>query len=1158
MNKTYLKNILKDIKNTKGKVASIAIMVGLAALVVVALTLTGLSMRNTLDKSLETYDHADMIVRSTYGLDYEDELIVKKDSDIEKMTLVKTADLMEGENLIRLKSYHKDIKKSHVVQGRMPEKAGEIALDIGLSKNKKIGDDLSFSYIENARVDEEVMKSLTYKVVGFFTSSDYFMEDMREISFTAKKEIDGYAFVMEDDFDTDKFGEINIVYKDSQDMDRTSDEYLAYVDKKQEEIEDAFANRPGEVLADIRKDGKKDLDDAQNDIYDAKDKISDAEKKLQDGRKDLDQANIDYQKGKDDFAKEIADAEKKLEDSKAELINGQRELESAKITYQDNLKNFKDKISAAEDELKANEEKLVSGQSEIDQGKKDLEGSYKKLDEEFVGPRSELAKALEKLQATKDQLDAKKAEIDLLESSNESLDGSGNISDENQDGQSSKPSPEEIAAMKAQLEQGYQEYEKGLADYEANKNELENRYNSEKSKIDSAKAELDTKQKEIDQGFAKLTAGKQELTNNRISGQRALDSAKAQIDQNQAKIDKGWSDYKAGLSKFADERAKGQKELEDAYQEILDGEEEYKTNLSKFENEKKNAQKDIADGEDQISDAKDTLARLVDPEYDIQTIRDNEGINTYYQNSLNMDELTKVFPTFFYLVAMLVTLTTMKRFIDEQRTINGTLKALGYSNKQISQRFYLYGIIPTFIGSIIGAIIGRFVVAEVIIKAYSSGFSNLGIDYVNALPYMIFAVLLSSLLVALTVFLSSKETVKETPAALLLPKSPDPGKKILLEKIKPIWKHLSFLQKITSRNLFRYKSRMFMTLFGVGGCTALTFFGFAMIDSIKDTINLQKDMISHYDVIAVVDEKAKDSDIDSFNEKIKPYKSHPIRMEDIKLKAYDKTREASLVVANSTDDFDSFISLYDLKRNPIKLEGEEAVMTEKIANALKLKPGDTIKLSYKDKAYDFTISNIAENYTGNYIYMDKAKFEAITGGKLTTNASYLIGDADQIIEDIEDESAVNAIINSTVIYASIDVLMANLNLVIGVITLISVMLALVVLYNLININVSERKRELATIKVLGFYPKEVTSYIFREIFILTILGIILGYFLGIAMFRYIISVVAPRDILLAYRVHFIPFLYSGLITIAISIALLLIVHNKLKKIDMAEAMSSGE
>ena len=1156
MNKTYFKNILKDIKNTKGKVASIAIMVGLAALVVVALTLTGPSMRNTLAKSLETYDHADMIVKSTYGLDYEDELILKKDSDIEKMTLVKTADLMEGENLIRLKSYHKDIKKSLVVQGRMPEKTGEVALDIGLSKNKKIGDELSFSYIENARVDAKVMKSMTYKVVGFFKSSDYFMEDMRELSFTAKKEIDGYGFILEDDFDTDKFGEINIVYKDSRDMDRTSDEYLAYVDKKQEEIEDAFANRPGEVLDDIRKDSNKDLDDAQKDIDDAKDKISDAEKKLQDGRKDLDQANIDYQKGKDDFAKEIADSEKKLEDSKAELINGQRELESAKKTYQDNLKNFKDKISAAEDELKANEEKLVSGQAEIDQGKKDLESGYKKLDEEFAGPRSELAEALEKLQATKDQLDAKKAEIDLLESSNENPEANENAPDDNQE--PTKPSPEEIAAMKAQLEQGYQEYEKGLADYEANKNEIENRYNSEKSKIDSAKAKLDAKQKEIDQGFGKLTAGKEELTNNRISGQRALDSAKAQIDQNQAKIDKGWTDYKAGLGKLADERAKGQKELEDAYQDILDGEEEYKANLTKFENEKKNAQKDISDGEDQISDAKDTLARLVDPEYDIQTIRDNEGINTYYQNSLNMYELTKVFPTFFYLVAMLVTLTTMKRFIDEQRTINGTLKALGYSNKQISQRFYIYGIIPTLIGSIIGAIIGRFVVAEVIIKAYSSGFANLGIDYVNALPYMIFAVVLSSLLVALTVFLSSKETVKETPAALLLPKSPDPGKKILLEKIKPIWKRLSFLQKITSRNLFRYKSRMFMTLFGVGGCTALTFFGFAMIDSIKDTINLQKDMINHYDVIAMVDEKAKDSDINSFNEKIKPYKSHPIRMEDMKLKADDKTREASLVVANSTDDFDSFISLYDLKRNPINLEGEEAVMTEKIANALKLKPGDTIKLTYKDKAYDLTISNIAENYTGNYIYMDKAKFEAITGGKLTTNASYLIGDADQIIEDIEDESAVNAIINSTVIYASIDVLMANLNLVIGVITLISVMLALVVLYNLININVSERKRELATIKVLGFYPKEVTSYIFREIFILTILGIVLGYFLGIAMFRYIISVVAPRDILLAYRVHFIPFLYSGLITVAISIALLLIVHNKLKKIDMAEAMSSGE
>ena len=1154
MNKTYFKNILKDIKNTKGKVASIAIMVGLAALVVVALTLTGPSMRKSLDNSLKTYGHPDMIVRSTYGLDFEDEAILDRDADIKTITRIKTADLVDDETLIRLKSYNDDLKKAVITEGDFPKETSDIILSSNLSDKYKIGDEIHFSYIENAKIDDEPMKNLTYKVVGFMKTSDFFMEDMREISFVAKKELNGYAYVLEENFDTDKYGEINITYKDSENLDKTTNDYLKFVDQKQEKIENALANRPKEVLDNIKKDTRKDLDDAQAEIDDAKVEISDAEKKLQDARKDLDQGYIDYENGKKEFDQKIADGQIKLENSRADLVKGQNELDAARLKYQNNLSAYNDKIQAAESELKANEEKLTIGQAEVDKGQKEIDEGYEKLEAEFAKPRQELKVAKEKLDATKAELDSKKAELESLEAEFENLDPDENI----QRDLPENINTEELQDMKARLEAGFVEYEKGLAEYQSNKDDLENRYASEKAKIDSGREEINQKQEELNAGFAKLEAGKNELTNSRISGQKALDNAKAQIDQNQVQIDNGWEQYNAGVQELENQKANGQKELEDSYRKLLDGEDEYQENLEKFEKEKSDANNEISDGEDEISDAKDTLARLVDPEYDVESIRDNEGINTYYQNSLNMDELTKVFPTFFYLVAMLVTLTTMKRFIEEQRTINGTLKALGYSNKQISQRFYLYGIIPTLIGSIIGAIIGRFVVADVIIKAYSSGFGNLGIDYVNALPYIIFAVILSSLLVALTVYFSSKETVKETPAALLRPKAPDPGKKILLEKIEPIWKKMSFLQKITSRNLFRYKSRMFMTLFGVGGCTALTFFGFAMIDSIKDTVTWQQEDINHYDVIAMVDEKSTNEQLESYNKKIKNYEYLDIKYDDAKITNNGKTIKLSLVIPKENEDLDNFVSLKNLNRKTIDLSKEKAVITEKAADKLGISIGDKISFTYENKEYFLPISNIAENYTGNFIYLSKDSFENITGQTPKFNANYLKGDPSQMIKSIENEKAVNAIINASIIYASMDVLLANLNLVIGVITIISILLALVVLYNLININVSERKRELATIKVLGFYPKEVTSYIFREIFILTIFGIFVGFGLGYAMFRYIIYVVAPEDILLSYRVHFNSFLYSGLITLAISIALLFIVHKNLKKIDMAEAMSSGE
>lgn len=1140
MNKTYIKNILKDIKNTKGKVISIATMVGLAALVVVALTMTGPSMRKTLDKSMNTYGHPDIIVRSSYGLDYEDEEILKRDKDIDKISFIKTADLLDKETLIRVKAYNKDIPKSVIVKGHAPQAKNEIILDKILADKYKIGDKINFSYVDNPKFDEEVMDNLDYEIVGFFRTSDYFMEDMRELSFTAKKELNGYAYVLDENFATDKFGEANITYKDSKNLDKTRSAYKNLVAEKKENIERKIANRPEEVLKKIKADASDDLDEAQAEIDNAKEELSDASKELKKARADLDQGYKDYEAGKKTYNDKITKAQNDLANAKNELITGQEEIDRGWSDYQTNLNAYNNKINQGQKYLEVKENELARGEEDLEKAQSDLNAGYTKLEEEFKGPKADLSASKVKLDQAQSKLEEKEEQILLLED------------------QADEIANQDLAAMKTELAEGWAEYESGLVEYNNNKQALDARYAKEKARLDQAQSELNNKKADLNQGRASLNQGKNEFQSQKNDGWNKLETGKNELNQNQAKIDASWADYNKGLAELEKQKETGKKDLEDAYKKLLDGEEEYQKNLEKFNKEKPDALDEISEGEDEINENKEALVKLVDPEYDIETIFDNEGINTYYQNSLNMDELTKVFPTFFYLVAMLVTLTTMKRYIEEQRTINGTLKSLGYTNRKISQRFYLYGIIPTLIGSIMGALIGRFVVSGIIIKAYSSGFGNLGINYVNALHYILFAVALSVGLIALTVYFSSKQTVRETPASLLRPKAPQVGKKILLERIKPIWKNLSFMQKITARNLFRYKSRMFMTLFGVGGCTALTFFGFAMIDSIKDTVTLQQNDINHYDVIAMVDENANNDELKTYKEKIKNYDFLDISYDEAEISNNGKTRDVSLVIPKSTEDIKNFVSLRDLKRNPIDLANQDAVITEKAADVLDIGVGDNIDFTYENKDYSLPITNISENYTGDYIYISKDSFKKVTKSDPVYNANYLRGYASQMIKNIENEKAVTAIINASVIYASMDVLLANLNLVIGIITIISVLLALVVLYNLININVSERKRELATIKVLGFYPKEVTSYIFREIFILTILGIFVGFGLGYAMFRYIIYVVAPKDILLSYRVHLNSFLYSGIITIAISIALLFIVHRNLKKIDMAEAMSSGE
>lgn len=428
----------------------------------------------------------------------------------------------------------------------------------------------------------------------------------------------------------------------------------------------------------------------------------------------------------------------------------------------------------------------------------------------------------------------------------------------------------------------------------------------------------------------------------------------------------------------------------------------------------------------------------------------------------------------------------------------------------------------------------------------------------NSLSVILISILVSTALIALTVRISSKETVKEVPANLLRRKAPDSGTKILLEKIRPLWTKLSFMQKITARNIFRYKSRMLMTVFGVGGCTALLFFGFAMVDAIKDTSTIQQNEILHYQAVAMINTSSKKEELATIENDLSNYQNLKVYNERAKLKNGGKTEELSLIVPEEDKKVKDFISLRNLKRKNIDLSYKKVVLTENISKKLGLKVGDTIRVDIDGNNLNLKIGDISENYISDYLYISKDYLGEEINELPAYNSNLIKGNPVEIKEKLEDNKAVNAVVNNTGAYESMDALLFNLNLVITVITIISSALAIVVLYNITSINVGERKRELATVKVLGFYPVEVTSYIYREIFILTVLGIFVGFILGYAMFRYIIDIVAPAEIMIAYRTHLKSYIISGIITLLISLAILVFVHRDLKKIDMAEAMSSGE
>lgn len=359
------------------------------------------------------------------------------------------------------------------------------------------------------------------------------------------------------------------------------------------------------------------------------------------------------------------------------------------------------------------------------------------------------------------------------------------------------------------------------------------------------------------------------------------------------------------------------------------------------------------------------------------------------------------------------------------------------------------------------------------------------------------------------------------------------------------------MTKITFRNLFRYKSRMFMTIFGIGGCTALLFFGFAMTDSIKDTSNIQRQEITKYDYINIFDNKADEKDKEEYKDIINGELTKRIYYKNVEVDLKEDVK-ANLMVFENQDKLNEFINIRDESKNPIKLGEDSVVVTLNLYNELNNKK----ELKFLDKKVK--IKDVAENYIDDYIYMSKESYENNFDDKLDFNADIIKSDNEKLKDEILKNDASLSLIEPNKSYETMDSLMANLNLVIGIITLVSAVLAIVVLYNLTNINVSERKKELATTKVLGFFPRETTAYIYRETYILTILGIILGYILGYIMLRYVLSVVAPDGIFLSTKTHPLSYVLSAIITLFISFIIMIIVHIRLKKINMAEAMKAGE
>ena len=871
---------------------------------------------------------------------------------------------------------------------------------------------------------------------------------------------------------------------------------------------------------------------------------------------------------------QLQDGISALESAKAQLTELQSQLEIVRASYNAALENpdasqeeidiLAAQVSALEEQEAAVTQQIQASEAQIESQRQQLAATRSELESGLAAVEdglSQLSQKESELNAGLEQITAGQAQIDA-----------GWIQIQEQENT--------LAASKAEIEAGEQELEKGQKQLKAAKKKL----NKAQKEIDSNAETLAAGQAELDANVAKLNDSEAQYA----SGLEQYNSGARQIAENEAKLTSGEQEIAENEAKLADgekeiadnekKLADGEKEitdnekkLQDAVKDLKKGEKDLADGKKEYEDAKKDAEDEIAENQQKLDDAKKELEDLEMPEWMVTDREELPEYTDYGDNADRLRNIGQVFPVIFFLVAALISLTTMTRMVEEQRTQIGTLKALGYKKSAIAAKYICYAFFATLLGSVLGMLIGEKIIPYIIITAYGIMYHNvantISIDYQPG-----FALIASTASVVCTVgatlFASGKE-LQETPASLMRPPAPKEGKRVLLERLTFIWKHLSFSWKSTIRNLFRYKKRLIMTVFGIAGSMGLMLVGFGIQDSISDIAAIQYRELQHYDGMVIEDSDATEEEHAELFEYMKENEqiAHCNRVQMTKISAPKGSSNISiyLFVPESLSEFARDVTLKNrITGETYELTDEGAAISEKTASLLGLKVGDMIPLKKGDKEYKVRVAVITENYMSHYLYMTPRVYEQ-TFGEMPEYENIVFTMQEDCKDDLEmagtrilaNPGALSISYTSS-LASQVDRMLSTLDAVILVLIVSAGMLAFVVLYNLNNINITERQRELATLKVLGFYDGEVSQYVLRENVILTVLGIMFGAVFGILIHRYVITTVEVDAVMFGRNIKPLSFLYSGILTSIFSIVVNGVMHFKLKTIDMVESLKSVE
>lgn len=1139
MNKALKKEMLRSVKRTKTRFISIMAIVALGISFFAGINAASPDMKATAKNYYNKNNLMDIWMVSTLGFNEDDVNAVKNLDGVASASGSKFADgtaTVDGntisdiggaQTICRVFSFDVNdgigftngqgnedyINRLNLIEGNYPKNRNEClvdAHDISTPKEFVIG-----SKIKVEGVEENIENKLAvteFTVVGII-QTPRFVSFERGQTTVGSGALGCFMYVPEDAFSIDYYTELFVTVNDTDKLDPYSSEYENAVKPIIKDIQNISSYQLQGRIAEVKIESEKKLDKARAELSA---KEQEAESKLGEAFSELEKYRDIVNNGDEEIAKAEAEFNATLSEKQKELYSGKSEYKAATKEYNQKIREYQ------------------KGLEEYNKYKKNSE---------------EAAKQMTDLTQRRDSLDIKiantQSKIDALMAS----EGGGNTNAPEPttgEGETNPPEPTTKSEQLQKLEEELNEYKKQRIACNSAIFVLKASYGNSDTELAKAKAELE-------------------------DAKRQLDEAKKELESSGIKIDEGEYALSTQQKQIQSQINQKRQELEDAKEKLAGYDEEYSAEKEEAYAKLDEARYDIEEAENQLEEATSGNAKWFVNDRNVLP-----GYEGYGQTSENMRAFATVFPLFFFIVAALVSLTTMTRMVDEERTQIGTLKAMGYSRQDIIKKYLYYAFYASIIGSVIGLSVGFFIYPKAIFAAYGLMYQFPPLTILFIPKYIVIGTAFAVLSTILPTYFACRKEMKECPSQLMRPKAPKAGKRVFIEKIPFLWKTFSFTSKVTVRNIFRNKKRFLMTLVGIAGCAALLVTGLGLKDSINAIITAQygSSGISTFDAqIALKNSQPSLSPSPIYKTIIENEKISDALMGHTKtLEGSSEKSETSLdvfmFIPEDNERLSEFVDLKNRKTGEKHTLSDNGVfVTEKFADMMNISVGDKVHLKFSDNlSVNIVVNGIVENYTYHYVYMTRNLYESIFNQPVKYNYVYIKYAPDVIknnqqavlAQELMKYNDINAVIDVDTVVESFSTMFDSLNLVVWVFVISAAALAFVVLYNLTNININERVREIASIKVLGFTEREASSYVYRENLVLTVFGAAIGLFGGIYLHKFVVAMAEVNVVMFGRAISPMSFAIAAALTFVFSLIVNFIMYFYVKKIDMVESLKSVE